>query len=64
MGSEYLYFFKNKNPHGMLQLTVVVMSIQKSDHGLAIRLLRNGQFIDIVTEDASVLKQFLSYRCL
>lgn len=48
----------------MLQLTVAVMSILKSEHGLTIRLLRNGQYIDIVTEDAGVLKQFLSYKCL
>ncbi|CAD8103908.1 unnamed protein product [Paramecium sonneborni] len=48
----------------MLQLTVVIMSILKSDFGMAIRLLRNGQYIDIITPDGNRLKQLLQHKCL
>ncbi|CAD8199745.1 unnamed protein product [Paramecium pentaurelia] len=64
LGQEHLYLFKNKNPHGMLLLTVVVMTIQRNENGLMIRLLRNGQYIDIITADAMLLKQLLAYKCL
>ncbi|CAD8102787.1 unnamed protein product [Paramecium primaurelia] len=64
LGQEQMYLFKNKNPHGMLQLTVVIMSTQKTDYGIALRLLRNGQYIDIITQDINILKQLLQYKCL
>ncbi|CAD8120685.1 unnamed protein product [Paramecium sonneborni] len=64
LGQEWLYLFKDQNPHGMLQLTVVIMSIFKSDFGMAIRLLRNGQYFDIISSDANILKQLLQYKCL
>ncbi|CAD8079629.1 unnamed protein product [Paramecium primaurelia] len=64
LGQEYMYVFKNKNPVGMLQLTVVIMNIYKTDYGMAIRLQRNGQYVDIITQDVNILKQLLQYKCL
>ncbi|CAK62056.1 unnamed protein product (macronuclear) [Paramecium tetraurelia] len=64
LGQEQMYLFKDKSPHGMLQLTVVIMSIYKTDYGKAIRLKRNGQYIDLITSDPNVLKQLLQQKCL
>ncbi|CAD8188252.1 unnamed protein product [Paramecium octaurelia] len=64
LGQEQMYLFKNKNPHGLLQLSVVIMSFFKTDYGMAIRLQKNGQYIDILTSDPNVLKQLLQYKCL
>ncbi|CAD8127845.1 unnamed protein product [Paramecium sonneborni] len=64
IGQESLYAFKNQQPQGMLQLTVVIMLFKRFDDKEIIRLQRHGQYVDIYLENLEELKKVLSTKCM